>query len=148
MTVDGHVFSKSRGYVVWIEEDYLVNGLDPDALRYYIASYTGHTRDLDYNWDTYGEKVNKELVGSLGNFIYRSLLFAHRNYKGVPNGEIDPNVKAEIEIAIETIRDGIDNYEFKKICDAVLGLSSYGNKYIQSNEPWKLVKKLPERHQM
>jgi methionyl-tRNA synthetase len=145
MTVDGHVFSKSRGYVVWIEEDYLVNGLDPDALRYYIASYTGHTRDLDYNWDTYGEKVNKELVGSLGNFIYRSLLFAHRNYKGVPNGEIDPNVKAEIEIAIETIRDGIDNYEFKKICDAVLGLSSYGNKYIQSNEPWKLVKKLPEK---
>jgi methionyl-tRNA synthetase len=145
MTVDGHVFSKSRGYVVWVEEDYLVNGLDPDALRYYIASYTGHTRDLDYNWDTYGEKVNKELVGSLGNFIYRSLLFAHRNYKGVPNGEIDPNVKAEIEIAIETIRDGIDNYEFKKICDAVLGLSSYGNKYIQSNEPWKLVKKLPEK---
>jgi methionyl-tRNA synthetase len=145
MTVEGHVFSKSRGYVVWVEEDYLINGLDPDALRYYIASYTGQTRDLDYNWATYGEKVNKELVGSLGNFIYRSLLFAHRNYKTIPKGTIDPEVKSFVEEAIETIRDGIDEYEFKKICDAVLSIAGYGNRYFQRNEPWKLRKEDPEK---
>jgi methionyl-tRNA synthetase len=144
MTVEGHVFSKSRGYVVWIEEDYLINELDPDALRYYIASYTGQTRDLDYNWSTYGEKVNKELVGSLGNFIYRSLLFAYRNYKGIPKGEIDPQVKLQVQETIETIKDGIDEYEFKKISDAILGLAAFGNRYIQKNEPWKLIKQEPE----
>ncbi len=82
--VEGKVFSKSRGYVIWVEEDYLDKGLDPDALRYYVASYTGFTRDLDFNWSAYGEKVNKELVGTLGNFLYRALLFAHRNYGAIP----------------------------------------------------------------
>ena len=144
MKVEGHVFSKSRGYVVWVEEDYLANGLDPDALRYYIVSYTGHTRDLDFNWRTYGDKVNKELVGSLGNFIYRSLLFAHRNYGSVPEGTVNAEARKKVEEAVETIRDGLDEYEFKKICDAVLGLADYGNRYIQAHEPWKLVKESPE----
>ena len=143
--VEGHVFSKSRGYVLWVEDDYLMNGLDPDALRYYIASYTGHTRDLDFSWTTYGEKVNKELVGSLGNFVYRSMLFAHRNYGAIPEGTIEPEVRKQVEESIETIRDGLDEYEFKKISDAVLAVAGYGNRYIQSNEPWKLQKENPEK---
>jgi methionyl-tRNA synthetase len=145
MKVEGHVFSKSRGYVIWVEEDYLDKGLDPDALRYYIASYTGHTRDLDFAWQAYGEKLNKELVGTLGNFLYRILLFAHRNYEEVPEGEVEPEVRAEVEKTIEAIRDGLDEYEFKKIADAVMGLAAYGNRYLQSREPWKLIKTDPEK---
>jgi methionyl-tRNA synthetase len=145
MKVEGHVFSKSRGYVIWVNDDYLVNGLDPDALRYYIVSYTGQTRDLDFSWETYGEKVNKELVGSLGNFIYRSLLFAYRNYKALPEGNVEPEVFEEVKKAMMIIRDNIDEYEFKKVSDAILGLSDFGNKYIQKNEPWKLNKTEPEK---
>ena len=145
MKVEGHVFSKSRGYVIWVSDDYLANDLDPDALRYYIASYTGQQRDLDFNWETYGEKVNKELVGCLGNFIYRSMLFAYRNYKKIPKGTVDPEVREKVENAFEIIRDGVDEYEFKKISDAILGLADYGNKYIQKNEPWKLKKTDPEK---
>ena len=142
--VEGKVFSKSRGYVIWVEEDYLDRGLDPDALRYYIASYTGFTRDLDFSWSTYGDKVNKELVGTLGNFLYRALLFAHRNYGEVPEGEVEPEVRDEVEATIEAIRDGIDGYEFKKVSDAVIALAAYGNRYLQSREPWKLRKTDPE----
>ena len=144
MKVEGHVFSKSRGYVIWVEEDYLDRGLDPDALRYYIASYTGHTRDLDFNWATYGEKVNKELVGTLGNFLYRALLFAQRNYKEIPSGTVEQEVKEEVERAIESIREGLDEYEFKKVVDTVLALASYGNRYLQAKEPWNLMKTDPE----
>ncbi|MDP6458323.1 MAG: methionine--tRNA ligase [Candidatus Bathyarchaeota archaeon] len=145
MKVEGHVFSKSRGYVIWVEEDYLEKGLDPDALRYYIASYTGHNRDLDFAWHAYGEKVNKELVGTLGNFLYRTILFAHRNYQSVPEGKVDPMVMAEVENTIEKIRDGLDEYEFKKIADSIIGLAAYGNRYLQSGEPWKLTKTDPEK---
>lgn len=145
MKVEGHVFSKSRGYVIWVDEDYLDKGLDPDALRYYIASYTGHTRDLDFAWHAYAEKVNKELVGTLGNFLYRALLFAHRNYEAVPEGEVEPEVRAEVEKTIEAIRYGLDEYEFKKIADAIIGLAGYGNRYLQSREPWKLTKTDPEK---
>ena len=144
MKVEGHVFSKSRGYVIWVEEDYLDKGLDPDALRYYIASYTGHTRDLDFNWATYGEKVNKELVGTLGNFLYRALLFAQRNYGEIPDGTVEQEVKEEVERAIESIREGLDEYEYKKVTDTVLALASYGNRYLQAKEPWNLGKTDPE----
>jgi methionyl-tRNA synthetase len=143
--VEGKIFSKSRGYVIWVEEDYLDKGLDPDALRYYVASYTGHTRDLDFSWATYGEKVNKELVGTLGNFLYRALLFAHRNYKAIPEGTVEPDVQAEVENVIQNIRESLDGYAFKKITDAVLALAAYGNRYLQSREPWKLRKTDPEK---
>ena len=142
--VEGRKFSKSRGYVIWVEEDYLDKGLDPDALRYYVASYTGYTRDLDFAWSTYGEKVNKELVGTLGNFIYRTLLFAHRKYRAIPEGEIEPKVREEVENAIEAIREGLDGYEFKKIADAVIALAAYGNRYLQTSEPWNIIEEDPE----
>jgi methionyl-tRNA synthetase len=141
--VEGKVFSKSRGYVIWVEEDYLDRGLDPDALRYYVASYTGFTRDLDFAWQAYGDKVNKELVASLGNFLYRALLFAQRNYKEIPEGEVEPEVRAEVEKTIESIRQGLDEFEFKKMVDAVLALSAYGNRYLQAKEPWNLGKTDP-----
>lgn len=138
--VEGKIFSKSRGYVIWVQEDYLDKGLDPDALRYYMASYTGHTRDLDFSWSAYGEKVNKELVATLGNFLYRTILFAQRNYKKIPEGTVEPEVKSEVLNSIEIIRDGLDEYEFKKVADGILLLASYGNRYFQSKEPWKLNK--------
>jgi len=145
--VEGHKFSKSRGYVLWVKEDYLDKGLDPDALRYYIASYTGHTRDLDFSWSSFGEKLNKELVGTLGNFLYRTILFAKKNYGCIPDGEVEPNVAAEVEAVIHEIREGLDVYEFKRISDAVISLAAFGNKYLQENEPWRLVKTDPGKAQ-
>jgi methionyl-tRNA synthetase len=145
--VEGKVFSKSRGYVIWVEEDYLDRGLDPDALRYYVASYTGFTRDLDFAWSAYGDKVNKELVATLGNFLYRALLFAQRNYKEIPQGEVEDEVRAEVEKAIAVIREGLDEFEFKKVVDSVLALAAFGNRYLQAKEPWNLGKTDPEAAQ-
>ncbi|MFX1607038.1 MAG: methionine--tRNA ligase, partial [Promethearchaeota archaeon] len=138
--IEGHNFSRSRGYVVWILDDYLDRGLDPDYLRYYIAAYTSQTKDLDFNWDTYAEKVNNELVATLGNFLYRGIHFSHKHFGEVPEGEFDPNLKKEVEKAIETIIDAVNEYELKKVADEVLRLASVGNEYFQSQQPWKLVK--------
>ena len=38
MPEDDKKFSKSRGFVVWVDEDYLDHGFHPDLLRYYIAN--------------------------------------------------------------------------------------------------------------
>jgi len=137
--VEGRKFSKSRGYVMWVEEDYLDIGLDPDALRYYILSYTGHTKDLDFAWKDYGEKLNKELVGTLGNFLYRVLLFTYRNFNSIPEGSCDDEVKKAIGETLEEILKGLDQYEFKRIADSVLNLSAFGNRYFQSQAPWKTL---------
>ncbi|TFG94893.1 methionine--tRNA ligase, partial [Candidatus Thorarchaeota archaeon] len=138
--IEGHNFSRGRGYVVWILDDYLDKGLDPDYLRYYMVSFTGHTRDLDFSWDAFADKVNTELVGTLGNFIYRTLHFTKKNYGSVPKGTFDPKLKKEVEKAIETIIEAVNEYELKKVSDEILRIASVGNEYFQANQPWALVK--------
>jgi methionyl-tRNA synthetase len=142
--IEDKTFSKSRGYVVWVNEDYLDHGFHPDLLRYYLASYTSHTKELNFSWQVFQEKVNSELVGSLGNFLYRTLHFAHKNYGKVPDSRVSSQVMDEIRDTIVKAVTTINEYEFKKAIDSILGLAAYGNTYFQSNEPWHLIKKDPD----
>ncbi len=138
--VDGETFSKSRGHVVWVDDDYLDHGFHPDLLRYYLASYTSHTKELNFSWKVFGEKVNHELVGSLGNFIYRTLLFAYKNFGHVPEAPVDGAIIERIETTREKMVSALKEYEFKKLVDAAMSLSDFGNAYFQSKELWNLVK--------
>lgn len=133
-------FSKSRGYVVWVNDDYLDKGFHPDLLRYYLASYTSHTKELNFSWKIFQDKVNNELVGTLGNFIYRTSLFAYKNFGAAPDGEIDPEVAKAIEDTKNSVIEAFNEYEFKKGIDAAMSLASLGNSYFQLNEPWKSIK--------
>ncbi len=144
LKIDDKKFSKSRGYVVWVDEDYLDHGLHPDLLRYYIANYTSHTKELNFSWKVFQDKVNNELVGALGNFLHRTLHFAHKNFGAVPEGEVDKEIYEKIGSTIKTVIAGFDEYEFKKATDAMMELAQYGNAYFQSNEPWQLIKKDPD----
>ncbi len=94
--VDDHKFSKSRGYVVWTNDDYLDKGLPSDYLRYYLLAYTSHTKELNFSWKVFSERINNEIVNILGNFVYRSLFFAHKEWQGIPEGVADPIITAEI----------------------------------------------------
>ena len=132
-------FSKSRGYIVWVEDDYLAHGFHPDLLRYYILSYTSHTKDINFSWKEFQTKINKELVGSFGNFVNRVLTFVDSKHVDV-RGTVDPEVSEAIRVAAEVMKTEIGNYEFKKISDAIITLSDVGNTYFQSHEPWKLIK--------
>ena len=138
--IEGHNFSRSRGYIVWIEDEYLAKGLDPDYLRYYMVSSTSQTKDLDFAWVSFADKVNNELVATLGNFFYRGLHFTKKHYGEVPEGTLDRKLKKAIEDTVEAVIDGVNEYELKKVADAILGLATVGNEYFQANKPWELVK--------
>lgn len=143
--VEGHGLSKSRGFVIDIEEDFINNDIDLDAVRYYILSYTGFTRDLDFVWKDFQAKVNNELVGILGNYAYRSLLFIHKNFKKIPEGTISSQTKKKITEAIKLIHKAVGDFRFKEAVDAAMHLASFGNAFFQQSEPWKSVKEDPER---
>jgi methionyl-tRNA synthetase len=141
LKIDDKKFSKSRGNVIWVKEDYLEKDLHPDLLRYYLASYTAHNKEVNFSWKIFAEKVNSELVGSFGNFINRALTFTVKNFDArVPEGEIDPEVMARIDSTQKEVIGAIEEYEFKKASDSVMALADYGNIYFQSHEPWKLVR--------
>jgi methionyl-tRNA synthetase len=84
-------------------------------------------------------------VGTLGNFLYRSLLFAQRNYGGTPDAEVSPEVEERIEEAIEEFRAAVNDYSIREVGNAAVRLARFGNEYIQREEPWKLVDEEPDR---
>lgn len=138
--IENHKFSKSRGYVVWVEEDYIDQGFHPDLLRYYLASYTSHTKEVNFSWKVFQDKINTELVGVLGNFFYRSLLFVYRNFTQIPEGSVDSEIIQKAEETLQKSFEALENYEFKKYIDTIMELAAFGNAYFQSNEPWALIK--------
>ena len=146
VTLGGKGFSTSRDRAVWADE-YLEEGFHPDLLRYYLATNGGFQQDVDFSWDKFRERVNNELVGTVGNFLYRSLLFAHRNYDGAPEGveAASEEVEERIDDVIDEFRAAVNDYSVREVGDAVTHLAAFGNEYIQRNEPWKLVDDEPER---
>jgi methionyl-tRNA synthetase len=138
--VDDHKFSKSRGYVVWTNDDYLDKGLPADYLRYYLLAYTSHTKELNFSWKIFGERINNEVVNIFGNFVYRTLYFAQKEFEGIPPGTVDPAIMAEIDKTLATVDQLMRDYEFKGAVDAIMALAAFGNTYIQTNAPWKMIK--------
>jgi methionyl-tRNA synthetase len=135
VNLDGKGFSTSRNRAVWVD-DYLDEGFDPDLYRYYITTGTGFQQDIDFSWERFAERVNGELVGTVGNFLYRSLLFAHRNYGGTPDGEVSQEVRERIEQAIDEFQDGVNDYSVRAVGESAVELAQFGNEYIQRHEPW------------
>ena len=138
ITLDGEGFSTSRNRAVWADE-YLDEGFHPDLLRYYLATNGGFQQDVDFSWERFYERVNNELVGTVGNFLYRSMLFAYRNYGGAPDADVSDAVSDRIEAAIEDFTAGVNDYSVRDAGDAAVELAQFGNEYIQGNEPWQLV---------
>jgi methionyl-tRNA synthetase len=143
ITLEGKGFSTSRDRAVWADE-YLEEGFDPDLLRYYLATNGGFQQDVDFSWSKFRDRVNGELVGTVGNFVYRSLLFAHRNYGGTPDAPLSTEVEARIEEALEAFTDAVNDYSVRGVGEAAVRLARFGNEYIQRNEPWKLVDDEPD----
>ncbi|AHF98793.1 methionyl-tRNA synthetase [Halostagnicola larsenii XH-48] len=144
ITINGKGLSTSRNRAIWAKE-YLEEGFHPDLLRYYLMTTGGLQQDVDFSWDAFQEKVNGELVGTVGNFWYRSLLFAYRNYEGTPDAEVSPDVEDRIEGAIGEVREAVNDYSIRGIGQAATRLAQFGNEYIQRNEPWKLTDEEPEQ---
>jgi methionyl-tRNA synthetase len=138
VTINGKRFSKSRGNVVWTTE--FLERFHPDTLRYYLVSHSSHTKELDFSWDSFFMRVNHELVGILGNLVHRVLSFAYKNFGVVPEGDIEEEVFAEIEKTKEEVIRAVEEYEFKKLVDAVMTLADFGNRFFQREEPWQLLK--------
>jgi methionyl-tRNA synthetase len=144
ITINGKGLSTSRNRAIWAQE-YLDEGFHPDLLRYYLATNGGLQQDVDFSWDKFQSRVNSELVGAYGNFAYRSLLFAQRNYGGTPDTAVSPEVSERIDEALADFREAVNDYSVRGVGETALDLARYGNEYIQSEEPWNLVDDDPDR---
>ncbi|MFA5772278.1 MAG: methionine--tRNA ligase [Thermoplasmata archaeon] len=142
LTLKGEQFSKSRRHAIWLPE--YLERYAPDPVRYYLSINMPDTKDVDFTWEDFVRKNNDELVGTLGNFINRVLMFTHKNFVTVPPlHKLEGKDKEALEMIEKTYADVdalIAKCEFKRAMKEITTLSHFGDGYINEKAPWKDIK--------
>ncbi|MGN6419707.1 MAG: methionine--tRNA ligase [Pseudobacter sp.] len=155
LNIEGEKVSTSRNWAVWIDEYIKDFPGQQDLLRYVLCANSPETKDNDFTWKDFGDRVNNELVASFGNFENRAFVLMHKLCGGkVPPLHADALTKededmlAEFEITKGKVEANLEQFKFRDALAEVIKLSSKGNLYLQNKEPWKVEKKLQENPEL
>jgi len=148
ITFKGAKASKSKGVgnsIGWYAER-----LQPDALRYAIASVLPEQNDTDLSDNEIIRRVNEELVATWGNLVNRVLSMSAANFDGrVPDrGELTDADQAIVELgekAVVTVGGHIERVELRAGLRAAMDAATEVNAYLNATEPWRLLKEDPAR---
>ncbi|MDP3698454.1 MAG: methionine--tRNA ligase [Nanoarchaeota archaeon] len=136
ITVNGQKMSKSRGTFFTAKEFHKLYGAE--ALRFYYASHLQRkVVDVDLNFDEFAAVVNNVLVGKLGNFCYRSLTFAEKNYPLLPAAAENKALTKKVLSLSEKIKKNYLAQDYHAAMKNILVVADLGNAYFQKAEPWK-----------
>jgi len=139
----GEKASKSQRIGIWIDE--ALELFPADYWRFFLIDTRPETKDTNFSWDFFLEKINADLNDTFGNFIHRTLTFINAQF----NSEIpQPNkLMPEDKITLQTIREKVEaaaqEFEDAKLQSAantLIGISRLGNQYLNEKEPWNLIK--------
>jgi len=140
LNYEGDKISKSKGWGIFCENLPKTN-LSSDVWRFYLTLLIPETNDTEWRWSEFQERVNKELVANLGNFIYRTLSFIKKNFNGkIPKAKLSKKDREVLSLGkkyAEEIKKLILDIKLKEGLKKLLELSDKGNKYFQEQEPWK-----------
>ena len=148
VTFKGSKASKSMG--VGRSIGWYADRLEPDALRFAIASVLPEQNDTDLTEEEIVRRINEELVATWGNLVNRVLTITSRNFDGqVPSpGPLtaeDQQIADGVDNALTEISALIDRVELKAGLRAAMDAATTVNVYLNATEPWKLVKTDRER---
>ncbi|MHB1138219.1 MAG: methionine--tRNA ligase [Microthrixaceae bacterium] len=124
--------------------------LPADYWRWYLMSNAPESDDASFTWELFGGAVNKELVGTFGNLVNRTMTQVSRHFDdAVPSGgepgEEEAELAAQIDQRLGEYVGFLQGLEFRKAAAALRGLWAAGNVYLEAREPWKTVKVDRER---
>jgi methionyl-tRNA synthetase len=143
LTLEGKKMSKSSGW--GINARRFLTEFESDYLRYYLIEAAPLQEDLDFKFRDFQNKINADLVDTLGNFVHRTLHFIYSKFNGkIPtpkefNSE-DNELLGLIEQTKKKVSSSIEKFEFREGLDGVISLARAGNRYLTKSAPWNLVK--------
>ncbi len=144
---EGQAFSKSRRIGVWIDE--ALDLFSADYWRYVLISIRPETKDTNFSWKTFIEKVNSDLNDTLGNFVHRTLTFINQHFNNVVPDVIkldarDKDILKSTKRRVKKIAQNLEEFKLQEALRRVIGLSHLGNRYLNEKEPWKSIKTNPQ----
>jgi methionyl-tRNA synthetase len=155
LNLEGSKLSTSRNHAVWLHEYLLDFPGKRDELRYVLTSISPETKDSDFTWKDYQQKVNSELVALLGNFVNRVMVLTWKYFEGkVPSAHELPatddrrkkvlekynQAHTDLNVSVKEMIKALNEFRFREGQFHMMNLSRIGNKFLADTEPWKLAK--------
>jgi methionyl-tRNA synthetase len=140
----GEKASKSQRIGIFIDE--ALELFSADYWRYFLMATRPESKDTNFSWELFIERVNADLNDTFGNFIHRTLSFIQTQF----NGEIpkptnqdreDEQFLKELKEKTETIAKEIEGSRLQSAANILISISRAGNQYLNEKEPWNLIKK-------
>lgn len=137
-------FSKSRGIGVF-GNDAKDTGIPPEVWRYYLLLNRPEGSDSLFTWADLATKNNDELINNLGNFINRTVTFLFKYFNGIvpdiiEDDEEDQQFSEKVNAELAGYCQLMDSVSLKAGLKKAMSISKIGNLYLQTKQPWKLLK--------
>ena len=135
--------SKSLGNVV--DPQHLLQLYGVDYLRYYLVSEIHFGNDGDFTHKGFTERINSDLADDIGNLVQRVLTMTVKNFDSrVPEPvhltKEDILARKMAYDALDVIRQHVGKQNLKMAAEEIVAVAKMGNKYIDNQAPWKLLK--------
>jgi methionyl-tRNA synthetase len=139
----GEKASKSQRIGIWIDE--ALEMFPVDYWRFFLIATRPESKDTNFSWDFFLEKINADLNDTYGNFIHRTLTFVSNKFEGaIPKPQ---KLEAEDEMIFQTIGEKVEAIakeleaaKLQSAANTLISLSRAGNQYLNDREPWNLLK--------
>lgn len=143
LTYYGGKFSTSEHRGVFMSD--ALELLPADYWRWYLMANAPESDDTSFTWALFGDSVNKDLVGTFGNFVNRTVTQVVRHFgevvpEGGTAGDEEAQLLARVEGRLADYVGHLGAREFRKAAAALRALWAEGNVYLEQREPWRTVK--------
>ncbi len=139
----GEKASKSQRLGIFLDE--ALELFAADYWRYFLIASRPETKDANFSWEIFTDRINADLNDTFGNFIHRALTFINTQFGSeIPHAEIlDEDAKRILEVVkekVDAIAQEIEACHLQSAVNTMISISRVGNQYLNEKEPWKLVK--------
>jgi methionyl-tRNA synthetase len=140
-TVEGTKMSKSLGNVV--DPNLLIEAYGREPVRYFLLKQIPFGGDGNFAHDDFMGRFNADLANDYGNLGHRSLSMIAKWCGGVvppldAPTERDNELTALAQRTFIEYSEQLEALQFSVAFETLWGLVRAGNKYVDSEEPWKL----------
>jgi len=144
----GQKASKSQRVGIWIDE--ALEMFPVDYWRFFLIATRPESKDTNFTWTAFMEKINSDLNDTFGNFIHRTLSFINSKFDGqIPAPtKLDKDDEALLQLIKEKVEQAAKEIEdswLQSASNTLIGISRLGNQYLNTKEPWNLMKTDKER---
>lgn len=139
----GEKASKSRRIGIWIDEALEMFPLD--YWRFFLIATRPESKDTSFTWSAFTEKINADLNDTFGNFIHRTLSFINSKFDAqIPAptklDKDDQAVLQAVKEKVDAAAKEIEDCWLQSAANTLISLSRIGNQYLNTKEPWNLMK--------